>query len=138
MRILPAESLRIPGEGSSAQGKPGPKPRPKGVGDGQSVENPMPPNFRLEDGVTQQGRPSARMEKRAQARRAWCRKNRTTLSLRGNGEGTKYRSGRHLHCQEKPLTRKPVPVPQTDTGRRGENPKARERTLVKELGKITP
>ena len=31
-----------------------------------------------------------------------------------------------------------APVPQTDTGRRGENPKAREITLVKELGKMTP
>ena len=31
-----------------------------------------------------------------------------------------------------------VTVPQTDTGRRGENPKALERTLVKELGKLTP
>ena len=31
-----------------------------------------------------------------------------------------------------------VIVPQTDTGRQGENPKALERTLVKELGKITP
>jgi len=29
-------------------------------------------------------------------------------------------------------------VPQTDTGRRGENPKESERTLVKELGKMTP
>ena len=39
------ESLRIPGEGSSAQGKSGPKSRPKGVDDGQSVENPIPPNI---------------------------------------------------------------------------------------------
>ena len=31
-----------------------------------------------------------------------------------------------------------MPVPQTDTGRRGENPKVSERTLVKELGKMTP
>ena len=31
-----------------------------------------------------------------------------------------------------------VPVPQTDTGGRAENAKARGRTLVKELGKITP
>ena len=30
-----------------------------------------------------------------------------------------------------------MPVPQTDTGRRGENPKVIERTLVKELGKMT-
>jgi hypothetical protein len=29
-------------------------------------------------------------------------------------------------------------VPQTDTGGRGENPKALERTLVKELGKLPP
>ena len=42
-RILPVESLRIPGEGSSAQGKSGPKSRPKGVDDGQSVEIPIPP-----------------------------------------------------------------------------------------------
>jgi hypothetical protein len=29
-------------------------------------------------------------------------------------------------------------VPQTDAGGRGEYPKALEKTLVKELGKITP
>jgi hypothetical protein len=29
-------------------------------------------------------------------------------------------------------------VPQTDTGRQGEYPKALERTLVKELGKLIP
>ena len=59
MRILPAASLRFPGEGSSAQGKPGPKLRPKGVGDGQSVEIPMPPTGVMSDGVTQEGRHSA-------------------------------------------------------------------------------
>ena len=31
-----------------------------------------------------------------------------------------------------------VPVPQTDTGRRGENPQADGRSVVKELGKMTP
>ena len=31
-----------------------------------------------------------------------------------------------------------VPVPQTNTGGRGEDPKALERTLLKELGKMTP
>ena len=31
-----------------------------------------------------------------------------------------------------------VPVPQSDTGRQGENPKAFERTPVKELGKLAP
>ena len=39
------ESLRIPGEGSSAQGKSGPKSRLKSVDDGQSVENPIPPDI---------------------------------------------------------------------------------------------
>ena len=43
VRILPAENLRIPGEGSSAQGKSGPKPRTRVVGDGQLVEIPVPP-----------------------------------------------------------------------------------------------
>ena len=40
MRIYAIESLRFPGEGSSAQGKSGPKERPKGVSDGQQVEIP--------------------------------------------------------------------------------------------------
>ena len=43
MRILPAENLRFPGEGSSAQGKSGPKARPKGVVDGKLVDIPVPP-----------------------------------------------------------------------------------------------
>jgi hypothetical protein len=40
--------------------------------------------------------------------------------------------------QEKPLASQQLTVPETDTGGQGENPKARERTLVKELGKLTP
>ena len=40
MRIFAAENLRVPGEGSSAQGKSGPKARPKGVVDGQQVDIP--------------------------------------------------------------------------------------------------
>ena len=39
VRILAVENLRVPGEGSSAQGKSGPKARPKGVVDGQQVKN---------------------------------------------------------------------------------------------------
>ena len=45
VRIHAVESLRFPGEGSSAQGKSGPKVRPKGVADGQQVKNPAPPNY---------------------------------------------------------------------------------------------
>ena len=39
VRILPAENLRFPEEGSSTQGKSGPKPRTKVVGDGQQVKD---------------------------------------------------------------------------------------------------
>ena len=41
VRICTIGSPRFPEEGSSAQGKSGPKPRPKGVGDGQPVEIPV-------------------------------------------------------------------------------------------------
>ena len=44
VRNSPVESQRFPGEGSSAQGKSGPKSRPKGVDDGQQVEIPVLPN----------------------------------------------------------------------------------------------
>lgn len=41
--------------------------------------------------------------------------------------------------QEKPLSfRSRGTVPQTNTGGQGENPKALERTRVKELGKMVP
>ena len=43
VRILTVESPRFPEEGSSAQGKSGPKPRTGVVGDGQLVEIPVPP-----------------------------------------------------------------------------------------------
>ena len=56
VRILAVESLRFPGEGSSAQGKSGPKVRPKGVGDGQSVDIPILPNDVITNGVTQEDR----------------------------------------------------------------------------------
>ena len=38
--IIMAENLRFPGQGSSAQGKPGAKARPKGVVDAHTVEIP--------------------------------------------------------------------------------------------------
>ena len=37
-RNLSVENLRIPGEGSSAQGKSGPKWRPRGVHDGKQLK----------------------------------------------------------------------------------------------------
>ena len=60
--------------------------------------------------------------------------------LRGDEEGAcAHKLG------DRPLPRKAsvestarATVPQTDTGGRGEDPKALERTLPKELGKMTP
>ena len=40
VRIVMVENLRFPEEGSSAQGKPGAKARPKGVVDAHTVEIP--------------------------------------------------------------------------------------------------
>ena len=40
IRIVMAENLRFPWEGSSATGKPGAKARPEGVVDAHTVENP--------------------------------------------------------------------------------------------------
>ena len=44
-RNFAVESQRFPGEGSSTQGKSGPKSRPKGVDDGQQVDIPVPPRI---------------------------------------------------------------------------------------------
>ena len=45
VRISTAEYPRFPGEGSSAQGKSGPKSRAKAVDDGQLVDIPAPPHI---------------------------------------------------------------------------------------------
>ena len=45
VRIIMAERLRFLEEGSSAQGKPGAKARPRGVVDAHTVEIPWPPKI---------------------------------------------------------------------------------------------
>ena len=61
-------------------------------------------------------------------------------ALRLGRDGERKQVSKHVNSrwQEKALTIVRVPVPQTDAGGRGENPKTNERTLVKELGKMTP
>ena len=68
-RNMPVESPRFPGEGSSAQGKSGPKPRTEVVGDGEQVEIPAPPR---NEAVTQKDNSSAVMVNRVQASRLVC------------------------------------------------------------------
>ena len=91
----------------------------------------------MSDGGTQKDKECARMEVCAQAVRKSDRQIRLAISSR-DGEGKLVPKFLISRCQEKPLARSLVPVPQTDTGRRGENPKVSGRTLVKELGKMTP
>ena len=62
MRIFTVESLRFPGEGSSAQGKSGPKPRSKDVGDGQQVDIPVLPLLVISDVGTQEDKLSELQE----------------------------------------------------------------------------
>ena len=51
-RNMGVEGPRFPGEGSSTQGKSGPKPRTEVVGDGEQVEIPAPPDS-VDEAVTQ-------------------------------------------------------------------------------------
>jgi hypothetical protein len=91
----------------------------------------------LTDAVTQKDRQSGAMVDPVQAVRLVCSEVRT---LRLGRYGDRKQVGKLLNSrwQEKLLRRIVVPVPQTDTGGRGENPKTNGRTLVKELGKMTP
>ena len=84
VRISFTESLRFPEEGSSSQGKSGPKLRPKGVGDGQQVEIPVPPRDRSSDGATQEDRECARLDECVQAARESDRQIRLAHILRGD------------------------------------------------------
>jgi hypothetical protein len=59
------------------------------------------------------------------------------LILRSDGGAFRARSGQ-AQLPRKASSEIHVPVPQTDTGRRVEYTKAIGRTLVKELGKMTP
>ena len=56
MRIFAVESLRFPEEGSSSQGKSGPKPRTAVVGDGHQVDIPELTHNCLKGGGTQEDR----------------------------------------------------------------------------------
>ena len=101
VRILAVESLRFPGEGSSAQGKSGPKERLKSVSDGQQVEIPAL-QINLKDasdtGVEdKRGRGKTRIERYSENYSNEL--SRITLTRK---------AGRYYI---------EVPVPQTDTGR---------------------
>ena len=64
-----------------------PKPRPKGVGDGQQVNIPAPVRTRLYDGVTQKDRRSARLEMCGGDIGGSLRQIRETVNTEGSQEG---------------------------------------------------
>ena len=101
VRIFAVESLRFPGEGSSAQGKSGPKVRPKGVADGQQVEIPALQVYlksvRDAGEEDKRGRGKTRIERYSEI--ISNELSRITLTRKA-----------YEHCIS-------VPVPQTDTGR---------------------
>ena len=78
------------------------------------------------------------MEEAVQAASGETRENPFPGTMSCEGEGSRVPKSRESHCREKPLGSDRVPVPQTDTGGRVENTKARGKTLVKELGKMAP
>ena len=78
-RNMGVEGPRFPGEGSSTQGKSGPKPRTEVVGDGQQVEIPAPPG-NVDEAVTQKDKMSAVMVNRVQASRLGRSEVRVPLS----------------------------------------------------------
>ena len=138
MRIRPTESLRFPGQRSSSRGKSGPKPRQQA----QAKDNRRKFLYRMgpiEDGVTQ-GAVRARGWKSASkaAGRTGGKSPVHKAESRPGAEPSGEAKPDGPHCREKLLTRGHAPVPQTDTGGRGENPEVRGKTLVKELGKMYP
>ena len=115
-----AESTRFPGEGQSAQGQSGPKARPKGVADGQAVNIPPPARGGRTGGDAATTRIGVIDAPVPQGRQHPIWKSEGIAATK-SPPGTNRR-----------------PVPQSDTGVLGEHPKAFGRTLVKELGKMTP
>ena len=93
----------------------------------------------LSEEVTRKDSGTRRMEEPGQAARPEAEANPRPLqgwAVTGNEKevGKPVRSRR----LEKPLARAPAPVPQTDTGGQGEHPETNGRSVVKELGKMTP
>ena len=92
----------------------------------------------MSEALTQKDSMSRLMVEPVQAVRLVCSEVR--IPKGGAVMGSEKQVVKHVNpgWQEKALVMLRVPVPQTDAGGRGENPETNERTLVKELGKMTP
>ncbi len=93
----------------------------------------------MSEGGTQEGRSAVGWKWRFKLVDLKDRQIRSSLRLRSDDEGRKAHKVTEPMLPRKASKRDYwVIVPQTDTGRQGEYPEALERTLVKELGKMTP
>ena len=99
------------------------------------MEIPAPPG---NEAVTQKDSLSGVMVNSVQGPRAACSEVRVPGSLRLEVDRKQVGKQASSRWREKLLVYPKVPVPETDAGGRGENPETNGRTLVKELGKMTP
>ncbi len=77
-------------------------------------------------------------EGKDRCKRSKGRRGKTLLQPKGV-KRSEIRVAKHVsHVPRKAAIVHTVPVPKTDTGGWGENPKAGGRSIVKELGKMTP
>ena len=81
---------------------------------------------------------SVSREREDRCKRSKGRRGKTLLQPKGV-KRSEIRVAKHVgHVPRKAAIAHTVPVPKTDTGGWGENPKAGGRSIVKELGKMTP
>jgi hypothetical protein len=76
-----AECPRVPGEGSSAQGKSGAKARPKGVVDAQQVDIPVPPCPRQHQDCAAKGLASAELTRTVAVSKGGTQEGRSAQAL---------------------------------------------------------
>ena len=89
MRILSIENLRFPGEGSSAQGKSGPKPRTESRRRWRAGGDSCTAKGALNEAVTQEDRPSGVMVNPVQGARVERSEVRVPESLSFEAERNK-------------------------------------------------
>ena len=98
------------------------------------MDIPAPPR---NEAVTQKDNSSRVMVNPVQASRLGCSEVRI-LYLRRDGDRNQVGKRVISRWREKQLVYPKEPVPQTDAGGQEENSETNGRTLVKELGKMTP
>ena len=99
------------------------------------MEIPVPPTDRTAG--KQEDSQAGERENPAKGEAVIGRQNHR-YEVKPDGERRESSEARESTLSRKAAIALCAPVPQTDTGRRGENPQADGRSVVKELGKMTP